>query len=92
MTDHAAGTFGLSSFLAMLDGIETSSILRESRHLSEVHKQLTTSDKSHHEKDLCLRLEDITHSYEERMVRLEQDVLLKPCRLNLIVLDDNILS
>ena len=75
-----------------LDGVETSPILWESCHLAKMHEQLATTNESHHEKDFSFGLEDVTHTNEEGMVRLKQDVFLKPCWLDLIILNDNILS
>ena len=75
-----------------LGSVESGPFLGESGGISKVHEQLSSSDESHHEEDLLLSLEDVVHTDEEWMVCLHHNVLLKLCALNLVVVDDNILS
>lgn len=74
-----------------LDGVEAGPILWEPSHLPQVHKKLTTTDESHNEEDFLLSLEDVAHTDKEGVVCLQQDVLLEPGRLHLIVLDNHVL-
>ena len=75
-----------------LDGVEAGSVLREASDLAQVHEKLATSDESHDEENLLLSLEHVAHSDEEWVIRLQKDIFLQSGRLDLIVLDDNILS
>lgn len=75
-----------------LDGVELSSLFRESGNLAQVHEELTTTHESHDEKDFLFSLEDVAHAHQERMVSLKQDVFLELCRLNLVVLDDHVFT
>mmetsp|Transcript_94264 Transcript_94264/g.129853 ORF Transcript_94264/g.129853 Transcript_94264/m.129853 type:complete len:307 (-) Transcript_94264:476-1396(-) len=75
-----------------LDGVETSSLFGESACRTQVSKELTTSDKSHNKEDLLISLEHVVHTNEERMIGLQKNILLKLCALNLVIIDNNILS
>ena len=55
-------------------------------------EEVTTTDKSHHEKYFSLRLEDITHTNQEGMVRLKLNVFLEPCRFKTSILNNDIFS
>ena len=57
-----------------------------------MHEQLTTSDEFHDEEDLKICLEYKLHAYKERVIGLLQDIFLKHCGFNLIVLQNNVLS
>lgn len=75
-----------------LDCVESGPLFVEPRDLPQVHEKLATTDKSHDEENLLLRLEHIAHAHQEGVVSLEQDVLLEPGRLNLVELNNHILS
>jgi len=57
-----------------------------------MHKQLSTSDELHDEENLKVSLEDILHTNEERMISFLQDIFLEHSRLNLIVVQNDVLS
>ena len=42
--------------------------------------------------DLLIGLEHVTHSYKERMISFEQNVLFQFGRFNLVIFDDDVLS
>ena len=71
--------------------VELGSCFRELPRFPEVHEQLTTSDELHHEKYLEVCLEHELHTDEEWMISFLQDVLLEHGRLNLVVVENNIL-
>lgn len=75
-----------------LNGVEAGTLLREASHLSQVHEKFTATNESHHEENLLLRLEHVAHTDKEGVIGLEQDVLFESSRLNLVVLDDHVLS
>ena len=75
-----------------LNCIEAGPVLRESSHLAQVHEELATSDESHDKENLLVCLEHVAHSNEEGMISLQKDVFLQPSRLDLIILNDDVLS
>lgn len=46
-----------------LDSVELGALLSESLRLTQVHKELSSSDESHDEEDLLLSHEDIGHTH-----------------------------
>ena len=72
--------------------VELGSSLRELAGLSEVHEQLTATDKLHHKVQLGVSLENVLHTHEERMIGLLQDLLLKHSRFDLVVINNDILT
>lgn len=75
-----------------LDGVETSSVLREPGNLTQMHEKLTSSDESHDKENLLVSLEDVAHANQEWMVSLEQDIFLQSSRLHLVILNDHVFS
>ena len=75
-----------------LNGVEAGSIFIEAGDIAQVHEQLTATHEPHHEEDFLLSLEHVAHAHEEGVVSLQQDVLFQTSRLDLVVLDDNILT
>jgi hypothetical protein len=59
---------------------------------SEMHEELTTSDKLHDEEDLLIGLEDVLHADQEWVIRLQKDLFLKHGGLDLIVVKNDVLS
>ena len=57
-----------------------------------MHEQLTTPNEFHDEEDLKVGLEHVFHANKERMVSFLQDLLFKHGALNLIVIQNDILS
>ena len=60
-----------------LDCVETCVVLWETSDLTQVHEKLSSSYKTHHKEDLLISLEHVTHSYKERMISFEQNVLFQ---------------
>ena len=75
-----------------LDRVEAGTLLWETGHLSEMHEEFTTTDESHDEENLLLSLEHVAHTDKEGVIGLKQDVLFESSRLNLVVLNDHVLS
>jgi len=82
----------ISNSQAHLHSIELRCIFRESRAFPQVREQLAATHESHNEEDLGISLEHVFHSDEEGMVSHDQDVLLQLGRLDLIILQDDILA
>ena len=72
--------------------VELGPLLWKLPGLSQVHEQLTAAHELHYEENLQLRLEHELHANEERMIRFLQNVLLQHGRLNLVVIQNNVLS
>ena len=51
-----------------LDCIEPCIVFRESSNLAQMHEQLSSSYKTHDEKDLLIGLEHVTHSNQKGMI------------------------
>ena len=75
-----------------LDCVETRPFFWESCDLAQVGEKFTTSDESHYEEHFLFRLENVVHAHQKWVISLHKNVLLQLCRLNLVVLDDNILA
>lgn len=75
-----------------LSGVEPDDLLGEPLLLQEDFVQLSTSNERHDKVESKVVLEEVVHSYEERMVALEHDVLFEDCAVNLILLNQNVLS
>jgi len=82
----------VSNSKANLDGVEPSVVFREARHSTQVREEFSSSHKPHHEEDLGLSLEHVVHTHEEGVVSHQQNIFLQFGRLDLIVLQNNILS
>jgi hypothetical protein len=75
-----------------LDSVEFSAFFSKSLCLPQVHEKFSASNESHNEKDLLVCHEDIVHTDEEGVVGLQKNIFLKLGRLNLVVIEDNILT
>lgn len=82
----------VSNSKANLDGVESSVVFREARHSAQVREEFSSSDKPHHEEDLGISLEHIVHAHEEGVIGHQQNIFLQFGRLDLIVLQNHILS
>lgn len=72
--------------------VKLSSLLRELSCLSEMHEQFSTPHEFHNKEDFSISLENVFHTYKEWMISLKQNFLLEHCGLNLIVVNNHILS
>lgn len=75
-----------------LDCIELCPILWESGHLTQVGEELSSSHESHDKEDLLVGLEHVAHTNEEWMVGLQEDIFLQFGRLDLVILNNDILA
>lgn len=75
-----------------LSGVELDNLFSESLLLLENFIEFTSFYEGHDEIESELGLEQVIHSYEERMITREQDVFLQLSVVNLIILEQNILS
>jgi len=75
-----------------LSTIRFSSLLFKSCHVSKVHEQFSSSYKSHDKEYFLISLENVMHANKEWVISLKQDVLLKFCTFNLIIVDDHVFS
>jgi len=75
-----------------LHRIKLHSLLVEAMVFAEVAEQLTATHESHHEEYLGVGLEYVFHADEEGMISHEQNIFLKLGSLDLIVIQDSVLS
>lgn len=75
-----------------LHGVKRDNGLGQSLSCLEHLVELSAADEGHHEVEPSLRLEQIVHAAEERVVTAKQDILLKLRVLDLVVLDENVLA
>jgi hypothetical protein len=75
-----------------LSCVELNYVLRESFLALEDFVELSTSNEGHDEVESKLRLEQVVHTYQERVVAREQYIFLKFSIVDLIELKENILS
>jgi uncharacterized protein YheU (UPF0270 family) len=75
-----------------LSCVELNYVLREPFLALEDLVELSSSNEGHDEVESELRLEQVVHTYQERMVTGEQYIFLKLCIIDLIELKENILS
>lgn len=59
-----------------LNSVELCLLFWEASAVSQVHEQLTSSNKSHNEKDFLFSLEDVVHANQERVIGLHENLLL----------------
>ena len=81
-------TYGHSN----LSWVEFCSLLSKPSAISQVHEQFTSSHESHNEENLLLSLEYVMHSYQEGVISLHKDILLKFSAFDLIVVYNDVLS
>ena len=74
------------------ESIKLCPLLWELSHLSEMHKKFTTSDKLHNEEYFLIGLEHVFHTDQKWMISFLQDFLLEQSGLNLIIIEDDVLS
>ena len=72
--------------------IELGPLFWELSHLSEMHEKFSTSDKLHYEEDFLISLEHIFHTDQKWMISFLQNFLLEQCRLNLVIIENDVLS
>ena len=57
-----------------------------------MREKFSTAHEAHHEEDFLLSLKDVMHPDKKWMISLKQNILLQLRALNLIIIDDYILS
>jgi hypothetical protein len=57
-----------------------------------MHEKFTASNKLHNEEDFLIGLEHIFHTDQKWMISFLQYFLLEQCRLNLVIIEDDVLS
>ena len=72
--------------------VELGLLLRELLGSSKVHEELTAPDELHHEENLLVSLENIFHADQEWVVSLHEDILFQKCGLDLVIIEDDVLS
>ena len=72
--------------------VEFDNFFRKPFLLLEDLIEFTAINEWHDEVKTCIRLEHVFHAAKERVVGFEQDVLFKRRRLDLVVLDQHVLS
>ena len=75
-----------------LSSVELDNVLRESLLTLEDLVQLSSSNEGHYKVQAELRLEEVVHAHQEWVVAAKQDILLKFCVVDLIILEKHILS
>lgn len=75
-----------------LSSVKLDSRLIEALLLLEDFVKFSAVDKRHNEVEAGLRLEQIVHTTEERVISLKQDIFLQSSRLDLIILDQHVFA
>ena len=89
---HDALAVQITNCHADLQGIELDCPLRQALVCFKDFIELSTSHERHHEVQSLLRLEQVVHAHEERMIARKQDVLLKFGVLDLLKVKQDILT
>lgn len=72
--------------------IKLGSFLAKLSCFPEMHEKLSTPDKLHNEENLLIGLKYVLHAHEEWVISFEQNIFFKECALNLIIVQNDILS
>jgi len=89
---HNASLMQVADAYDDLSGVELDDLFGEPLLLQEDFVELSASNERHHKVKSKVVLEKVVHSNKERVIALEHDVLFEDGAINLILLDQNVLS